>query len=623
MARGQRRWQKSRLNIDKNTKRQPVSRAGRPSAPSLRSLALNAFALTGAVVSALAPAHAVTLGELSVESRLGQPLSARIPVQLQPGESLGAGCVSVPAVTRAELGQVPGAMVMSPETSAAGIYDLRVTTTQALYEPMYELQLQVRCPGTALVVRQYVLMLDLPGTSTAAAAPVSAAAPAAASLPVSPVATPEPAAMAQPRPVRPRPRVMPAAPIEHGTAYRVVAGDTLSTIAARVSGRGSQGIWKMADQIFAANPDAFIGANPDLIKLGSEIIIPAPDSGAVAALAPAPDAPAAPVTAEPAPVTPAAAPVPDMPVATVPDDITPAVTAAVAETTPAAVFQDERVAVQQVPVPAPVDAAPAAMKPVETTAPVDSGTPAWMAALVGVLIGATASIALLRDRLWAALRALAQARKPVIAPLAAAADATAAPVPRFTKPLVAREPSMLVVEEHHAQRQEEPAAATDPTDETPALTKAARDSATLDSDLSRLFGAEASSTLPPGDEEQHGLADLDLDLSAATPDGPVDEDIGWIGDDTALSPTVDISAQVGPTGDTVEHIDLQTLSNRAVDDAQVSQTLRDALNLLESDYEEELTASQVIDQKKLQKILDDDAAEDTMVRTGTDQFPRR
>ena len=57
-------------------------------------------------------------------------------------------------------------------------------------------------------------------------------------------------------------------------SYRVREGDTLSTIAARVDGRPANSTWQLATQIFAANPNAFIRANPDLIKLGWEIKIP-------------------------------------------------------------------------------------------------------------------------------------------------------------------------------------------------------------------------------------------------------------------------------------------------------------------------------------------------------------
>ena len=241
----------------------------------MRSLAVNALALTGAAMSWLDPAHAVTLGEITVESALGQPLAARIPIDLGPGEVMGASCVSSPAAGKTDLAHLPQPLLSVPETAMPGTYLLRVTTAQPLYEPMYELQVQVRCTGTALLVRQYVLMLDLPGAASVLAAP--AATTPATSVPAMAAPVPETHAATAPlaaRPPHPRHPVTLGAPIATGSSYRVAAGDTLSTIAARVSNRGGKGLWQMADLIFAANPDAFIGGNQDLIKLGSEISIP-------------------------------------------------------------------------------------------------------------------------------------------------------------------------------------------------------------------------------------------------------------------------------------------------------------------------------------------------------------
>ncbi len=624
MARGKRRLKNGRQMARTSAQRRFNVPAAMPPCRVVRHLAFNALALTTAIAAVLAPAHAVTVGEITVESALGQTLSARVPVALQPGESMGAGCVSVPTTGKADFSQLPNPLVTAPEVSGAGIYDLRITTTQPLYEPMYELQLQLRCPGTALVVRQYVLMLDLPGAARPVPAPLATVAPIA----IAPAAV---TAQAVPqRAARPRAQVAPGTLIEKGSRYRVQAGDTLSAIAARVSGRAGQSLWATADQIFAANPQAFIRGNPDLIKLGSEIIIPA-----TAAAAPV-EAPAANATPQPAPApvaapvtvateaAPAAAPVAVEPPVTMNAVVAePPAAIATGDDAPPAVFQDEQAT------PEAVDSEdatgqPSAMAPGEVAAPAERGAPTWLATLVGVLIGAAASLALLRDRLLAALRALIPARKAVIAPLAR--EPAAAPKPLLTRPPVARE-STMVVEERHYEAPDDSATFTDPTDAAPVLATAPQhlSNPALDSDLSRLFGESATGDLTANADALPAMGDLDLDLSAATPDGPVDEELGWIGDDTGLMPTQEMPRAARPDEDTVEHIDLQTLSQRAPDSTEISQTLRDALNLLESDYEDELTASQVIDQHKLKAMLDKDASgdEDTLVRTGTDQFPRR
>jgi hypothetical protein len=53
-------------------------------------------------------------------------------------------------------------------------------------------------------------------------------------------------------------------------------------------------------------------------------------------------------------------------------------------------------------------------------------------------------------------------------------------------------------------------------------------------------------------------------------------------------------------------VDIHALSAAASKDEQQAQTLLEALTLLERDYEEELTASQVLDMSAVRKMLGDD-----------------
>lgn len=629
MARGHRRWSMRRKELSKNAAAAPAT--GR------RSLAAGALALGGVAASLLTPAQAVTLGDASLQSALGQPLSARIPVQLAPGEMLGAACVSIPTPARSDLSALPQPQVTVPETPGTGSLSLHVTTTQPLYEPMYELQVQVRCPGTPLLVRQYVLMLDLPGTVLAGAAAATAepqpvpAAAATTGIAADQAATPAPRGTLA---VRPRPQAAAGTPIPSGSRYRVAAGDTLSTIAARVG--GGHGVWRLADRIFAANPQAFIGGNPDLIKLGSEIIIPAPVTDAsppatattAAAATPSPAMAQAPDASPPAIEAVGAAPAAEATPApeAAPAPVTSPVPAAPGSADAASpVFADE----QPVARDPQAEARPTAVPP----APVErDGAPAWLAALIGVLIGAAVSLALLRDRLTGALASLLRPRQPVIEPLARAPLPAAPEVqaaPQFRQPMQAPEPSMVVEEHHHAEGEHDPLVRTDEsvTVEQPAQLAATAELPAVDAghDLASLFDEVPDLPLyEPAGDALPSAEDLDLDLSAASIDATVDQDIGWLGDETSLTTTPQPVIDPAAGGaDTVEEIDLQTLSQRAGDDTAISQTLRDALNLLESDYEEELTASQVVDRKQLTHLLDEGDGEDTMVRTGTDQLPRR
>lgn len=232
---------------------------------------------TSMALLAINPAavNAVGLGELSVNSRLGQPLDATVPITLGQGESLPKDCV---APTRGNSGlETPSKLrVSTPAATQPGTYNLRVTTTNALHEPMYEISLLIDCPGTPLLLRQYMLMLDLPGmggsppaaTSRGDTLTVPAAAAQSSSRPVTRMTAPA----TNLRATRSLQRSHTAIPA--GRSYRVSEGDTLSTIAARVDGRAPNTTWSVANLIFASNPHAFIRNNPDLIKLGSLIDIP-------------------------------------------------------------------------------------------------------------------------------------------------------------------------------------------------------------------------------------------------------------------------------------------------------------------------------------------------------------
>jgi Tfp pilus assembly protein FimV len=582
----------------------------------VRKLAINTLACTAAATF-LTPAQAVTLGEIAVDSSLGQPLTARVPVTLAPGEMLTNECLSSVPVGSSDLIGVPEPRFRLEGAASSGAVELRVSTARSLYEPMYELQLQVRCPGTALVVRQYVLMLDLPGAVTR---PVTAAPPAPAAQPAA--ARSESAAVASPPAVRPaRAKVQPGEPIVAGVRYRVQAGDTLSTIAARVNGRSGMGIWQLADRIFTANPAAFIGNNPDLIKLGAEIVIPAASAVVPGSAAEQPEVP------------PAAQP-PAVPVSVATAVEAPLLPSADAVPPPVELPVESAVATVPEPVATPVAADPPAAV-VRVTAvddEPDSAAPPWLAALLGVLIGAAASLALLRERLVSALRRTPATSTTVAASAGtAAAVPAAAPVPQPIRTFPAREPSMVVVEEPAAQPAAKypepvPSKAREEMSPQPQSDHDTRD------DLASLFGVEPDINLFEG--ENSGLTgqsatpdlDLDLDLSAAAVGTEVDEDIGWLdnNDETALTPTDRAERLRGSGGDTVEQqMDLNTMSNKAIEDAELSATLKEALDLLESDYEDELTASRVIDRSKLPGFSNQDDEEDTLIRTGTDQIPRR
>jgi Tfp pilus assembly protein FimV len=232
--------------------------------------------------------NAVGLGALTVNSHLGQPLDVTVPVTLAAGESMPKDCVA-PTRGNSGIGSPKNLQVKSPAATQPGTYNLRVTTTNALHEPMYEISLLIDCPGTSLLLRQYVLMLDLPGIDTTT--PVTSNVEITGNIDTTsrtettgdiltvPVVTGQNSSQAATptstinqrttRSLRATRALIPA-----GEAYRVSKGDTLSTIAARIDGRSPNTVWSISRLIFSENSHAFISNNPDLIKLGSMIRIP-------------------------------------------------------------------------------------------------------------------------------------------------------------------------------------------------------------------------------------------------------------------------------------------------------------------------------------------------------------
>jgi hypothetical protein len=582
----------------------------------------NPALLTTVAIAGITPVHAISLGEATVDSHIGQTFSARIPVELRSDETLGAACVSVINGGGAQLATLPQAALAVPEVTGPGSHLIRVTTSQPLYEPMYELQVQVRCAGTPLIVRQYVLMLDLPAGTV----------PKAAQTAMAPVNSSEGEPAAAPTrsaPPRGRSATVTRTALARGDRYRVAEGDTLLDIAGRVAGRGTT-IWAMANEIAKANPEAFIGGNPDLIKLGSDIAIPESGTGAVqsAAKAPAtipePTAAAEPGPSAPADTTPYQTATDSTVAASVaaPGAPTPAESVESVESPVAPVTAADPVFVDEEPPPAVESAAEATPEPVASE---PRRSPEWLAALLGLLIGGAVSAVLLRDRLagfWRG-RLSTVATRPA-SPDAPKRGSAATPASERTvrERVLRSESTMVVVESPAEEANAILGRATDRTDETPVVGAHAPYAPTgHDSDLSRLFGVNDAAADTSEIEAIPADSALDLDLSAASADATIDQEFSWMSDETALTPTQEVSAVATREDDTLEQLDLQTLAHQASVDKQVSATLEEALNLLENDYEEELTASQVLDRAHVERLLNADA-EDTLVRTGSDK-PRR
>ena len=225
---------------------------------------------------AIGPASALELSDIKVHSTLGQPLRASIAYALAPNEALSDTCVSIqrglssggiPAVNRASMIVADGVIA--------------ITGSAIVREPLMALRLNIRCPYTANLSREYMLMVDPAGrVDTAVATPVAATPIAARPVVSAPVAVAEPTV--------PR-RSVNADPIGDVTRYQVQPGDSLSEIAQRIEHRPA-GLWPTVNAIFDANPGAFLDDDPNKLKAGSWLVLPdfgATDAPTVAAVTPA------------------------------------------------------------------------------------------------------------------------------------------------------------------------------------------------------------------------------------------------------------------------------------------------------------------------------------------------
>ena len=112
-------------------------------------------AVGGACGLAAAPVSALELGQIRVDSTLGQPLRASIAYALNPNEQMFDFCIflkpgmtanGIPGVSNARITITDGAIILTGRTP--------------IREPLLALQLSVNCPYTARLARDYTLMID-------------------------------------------------------------------------------------------------------------------------------------------------------------------------------------------------------------------------------------------------------------------------------------------------------------------------------------------------------------------------------------------------------------------------------------------------------------------------------
>lgn len=229
-----------------------------------------AAALVGMILALANTAYAAGLGKLSVNSLLGQPLSAEIDlVSLQPGELevLTARVASAEAYADARIEYSPllRQLLFSVERKSDGKPVLKITSGGAISEPFLDLLVELSWPAGRLV-REYPILLDPPGFNEARIqAPTAAVA----------LERPEPRTGAAS--TAPSGAGLPSAQAESdsksATYGPVKRGDTLSKIAAEMKVDGVS-LDQMLVALFRENRQAFGKGNMNVLKTGQILRVP-------------------------------------------------------------------------------------------------------------------------------------------------------------------------------------------------------------------------------------------------------------------------------------------------------------------------------------------------------------
>ena len=234
----------------------------------MRAKPIFSTTLVAGALALPAPAFALALGKLTVDSALGQPLSAQIELAAATREELESLTAKVadPSLYRQNNLAYQGVLArtrISIERGADGRPVLRVTSPTAVNEPFLDLMVEVNW-ASGRVVREYTFLLDPPGAGTMMA--VEPAAPARGAAGTTTAGASQAAA-----PVgRDAP---PATPPADGHVVR--RGDTLSKIAQQYK-PADVTLEQMLVALFNANANrnAFDGGNMNRLRSGAILSIP-------------------------------------------------------------------------------------------------------------------------------------------------------------------------------------------------------------------------------------------------------------------------------------------------------------------------------------------------------------
>ena len=242
----------------------------------MRAKPIFRYSLLAGVLALPGHALALGLGKLTVESALGQPLSARIELTSVTREDLDSlrARIADPGLYRQNNLTYQGTLSrarISLEGGNSAPY-LRVTSPVSVQEPFLDLLVELDW-ASGRVVREYTFLLDPPGLPAAAATePVT---PARAGTPARTAAAPAQRAPASSSSAAGASSSGGSAttPSGGGDQYAVKRGDTLQRIATQYK-PADVTLEQMLAALFRGNQGAFEGDNMNRLRAGSIVTIP-------------------------------------------------------------------------------------------------------------------------------------------------------------------------------------------------------------------------------------------------------------------------------------------------------------------------------------------------------------
>ncbi len=241
----------------------------------MRAKPLFTYSLLAGALALNGHALALGLGKLTVDSALGQPLSARIDLTSVTKDDLDSlrAKVADPSLYRQNNLTYQSTLSrarISLETSGGAPY-LKVTSPVPVQEPFLDLLVELDW-ASGRVVREYTFLLDPPGVQMAA--PTEPVTPARAGTPARTTAAPAQRAPAPTSVAAPTvPSATSGAPGAAGEQYTVHRGDTLQKIATQYKPADAT-LEQMLAALFNRNQAAFEGSNMNRLRAGSILTIP-------------------------------------------------------------------------------------------------------------------------------------------------------------------------------------------------------------------------------------------------------------------------------------------------------------------------------------------------------------